>query len=176
MNALGEDSRVVSRSRRTPEPWCGPCTTGAEGPPAGARAWWRAIAGRKRRRGAAVVEFAIVAPLFFLLVLGMIEYGRLVMVQQILTNAAREGARKAVLEGIGTSDVQTAVQNYLQGANIDEATVTVVTNSPVAPDYAASMTVTVQIPFAAVSWLPSPIYLKNYQMSASTTMRREDAK
>ena len=43
------------------------------------------------RRGVATVEFAIVAPLFFLLVLGCIEFGRALMVQQMLTNASRVG-------------------------------------------------------------------------------------
>ena len=36
---------------------------------------------RRNRRGAAVVEFAIVAPLFFLMIFGMIEFGRAIMVQ-----------------------------------------------------------------------------------------------
>ena len=128
---------------------------------------------RRQRRGAAVVEFALVAPLFFLLVLGMIEYGRMVMVQQILTNASREGARRAVLDGITTASVQTSVNDYLSGANITGATVTVTSNAPVAPDYANSMTVQVSIPFSQVSWLPSPMYLGSHTMSANTTMRRE---
>ena len=119
------------------------------------------------------MEFALVAPLFFLLVLGMIEYGRMVMVQQVLTNASREGARRAVLDGITTANVQTTVNNYLSGANISGATVTVTSNPPVAPDYANSMTVAVQIPFSQVSWLPSPMYLGSKTLSASTTMRRE---
>src|SRR5205823_8867626 len=41
---------------------------------------------RRNRRAAAAVEFAVVAPVFFLLVFGMIEYGRMVMVQQVITN------------------------------------------------------------------------------------------
>ncbi len=48
------------------------------------------------RCGAAAVEFAIVAPVFFLLVIGMIEIGRALMVQQVLINASRVGARQAV--------------------------------------------------------------------------------
>jgi len=42
---------------------------------------------RSRRRGAALVEFAVIAPLFFLLVVGVIEFGRAMMVKQIITNA-----------------------------------------------------------------------------------------
>ena len=58
---------------------------------------------RKTRRAAAVVEFAVVAPVLFLLVFGMIEFGRMVMVQQVLTNASREGARVGILDGSTTS-------------------------------------------------------------------------
>ena len=47
---------------------------------------------RSRRRGAAATEFAIVAPVFFLMVIGFIEFGRALMVQQVLVNASRVGA------------------------------------------------------------------------------------
>jgi Flp pilus assembly protein TadG len=114
-----------------------------------------------------------VAPVFFLLVFGMIEYGRMVMVQQILTNASREGARLAVLDGITTTNVLTTVDHYLAGVGISGAAVSVTTNPPVAPDFAESMTVSVQIPFDQVSWLPSPMFLDGVQMTATTTMRRE---
>ena len=46
---------------------------------------------RQDRVGAAAVEFAIVAPLMFLLTMGMIEVGRMVMVKQLMVNASREG-------------------------------------------------------------------------------------
>lgn len=127
---------------------------------------------RKRRRGAAAVEFAVVLPVFVILVFGMIEYGRMVMVQQVITNASREGARKAVLDGATTSSVQTAVTSYLTSAKVNGGSAAV---SP-DPTTAASgdpITVTVNIPFSAVSWLPSPMYLGGKTLSASTTMRRE---
>ena len=120
-----------------------------------------------------MVEFAVVVPVFFLLIFGMIEYGRLVMVQQILTNASREGARRAVLEVIEEDDVIDAVNDYLAGSSISGAEVTVIENPPIPPDFANSMTVTVSIPFSQVSWLPSPMFLGSYEMSASSTMRRE---
>ena len=41
----------------------------------------------KSRRGVAAVEFALVAPLFFMFVFGIIEFGWMVMVQQVITNA-----------------------------------------------------------------------------------------
>ena len=45
-------------------------------------------------RGAAMVEFAIIAPLLLLLVFGIIEFGRAYNAQNSLTHAAREGARE----------------------------------------------------------------------------------
>ena len=100
------------------------------------------------------------------------------MVQQILTNASREGARRAVLDGVSPTDIQLSVVDYMSGANITIATtdVDVVTNPPVAPDYANSMTVTIKVPFSQVIWLPTPIYFKgaNSDLVATTTMRSED--
>jgi Flp pilus assembly protein TadG len=126
-----------------------------------------------KRRGTAVVEFAVVAPLFFLLIFGMIEYGRMVMVQQILTNAAREGARVGVLDGSSEFKVDTAVNNYLTAAGISNSTTTVSPNPPSSATANSAVTVTVSVPYNSVSWLPSPLYLGGKTMSFSAVMRRE---
>lgn len=128
---------------------------------------------RRYRRAAAAVEFAIVAPVFFLLVLGMIEYGRMVMVQQVITNASREGARQAVLDGATTTEVQSAVNSYLTSGSISGATVTVTPDPPSDAEYGDPVTVSVSIPFSQVSWLPSPMYLGGKTLVATTVMRRE---
>lgn len=130
---------------------------------------------RRNRRAAAAVEFAVVAPVFFLLVLGMIEYGRMVMVQQVITNASREGARRAVLDGATTAEVQTTVNDYLTSGSINSAsaTVTVSPSPPSNAEFGDPVTVSVSIPFNQVSWLPSPMYLGGKTLSATTVMRRE---
>ena len=128
---------------------------------------------RRNRRGAAVVEFAVVSPVFFLLVFGMIEYGRLVMVQQLLTNAAREGARVGVLDDSTAGDVTTAVTSYLTAASINNPTVTCNPSTPSTATYGQPVTVTVSIPFSQVSWLPSPMFLGGTTMTATSAMRRE---
>ena len=129
---------------------------------------------RKERRGAAVVEFAVVAPVFFLLVFGMIEFGRMVMVQQIITNASREGARIGVLDGATTSGVTSTVTDYLTGSGIDGASVTVVPDPPDQAGWGEPVTVTVDVPFSQVSWLPAPMFVTgDMTLSASTSMRRE---
>ena len=130
---------------------------------------------RKQRRAAAVVEFAIVAPLFFLLVFGMIEYGRMVMVQQIITNASREGARRAVLDGATATEVDEAVTDFLEESSIAGGEVTITPADPTTAEYGDPVTVTVAIDFTEVSWLPSPMYLGGQQLTASTAMRRESS-
>jgi hypothetical protein len=136
----------------------------------------------RRQRGAAAVEFAVVAPVFVLLIFGMIEYGRMVMVQQMLTNASREGARRAVLEGATESDVRTVVTNYLSPANIPVTTsdITIQIGDPpaVAPlsgaEFGDPIHVSVGVNFGNVSWLPSPMYLSSgTRMSATSVMRKE---
>ena len=119
------------------------------------------------------MEFAFVAPVLMLLVFGMIEFGRMVMVQQVLTNATREGARVGILDGSTATDVTNAVNAYLTSSKITGATITVSPNPPANAGYGEPVTVTVTVPFGQVSWLPSPMYLKGATMSASTAMRRE---
>jgi Flp pilus assembly protein TadG len=128
---------------------------------------------RKGRRGAAVVEFAVVAPVFVMLVFGMIEYGRMVMVQQLITNESREGARRAVLDGATTAEVQTAVTSYLTNSSVSGATVTVNPSPPSSAGYGAPVTVTVSVPFSQVSWIPTPMFLTGKTLTASSVMRRE---
>lgn len=126
-----------------------------------------------RRLGAAAVEFAVVVPVFFLLVFGMIEFGRMVMVQQVLTNASREGCREGILDGATNSSVQSTVNNYLSGANINGATITVTPSDPGSAGAGDSVTVQVSVPYDNVSWMPGALFLGGKTLSASTVMRRE---
>ncbi len=103
----------------------------------------------------------------------MIEYGRMVMVQQILTNAAREGARQAVLDGSTVLEVETTVDNFLDNATVSGATITVTPNPLSDAEFGDPVTVQVEIAFTQVSWLPSPMFLGTTNLSATTVMRRE---
>ena len=134
------------------------------------------VAGRNRaagRRGAAAVEFAVVLPVFITLVFGMIEYGRMVMVQQVITNAAREGCRKAIMDGATSQEVQDVVNNYLESAGITSATITITPSEPSEAGAGEPVTVSVSVPYDQVSWLPAPMYLSGTEMSATCVMRRE---
>ena len=131
---------------------------------------------RIKRQGAAAVEFALVAPIFFLMIFGIIEVGRAIMVQQVITNASREGARIAVLDSPTPTAglVAGTVETYLQNAGIPGGTVTIDPAEPTTAGYGQPVTVTVGVPFSAVSWLPSAMFIsENTNLTASTVMRRE---
>jgi len=134
---------------------------------------------RSKRPGAAAVEFALVAPLFFLVVLGMVELGRAVMVMQIVTNAAREGARLAVIDGptatpTTTAIVQNWVKSYLGNAGVSSTAATIsVSPEPSTATDGTQITVIVTIPYSAVSWLPTARFMSDKSLSAKVVMRRE---
>ncbi len=125
------------------------------------------------RRGAAAVEFAVVLPIFVLLVFGMIEYGRMVMVQQVITNAAREGCRRAIMDGTTAQEVIDLVNDYLESAGITGATITITPPEPSEAGAGEPVTVAVSVPYDQVSWIPAPMFLSGRLLSATCVMRRE---
>ena len=125
-----------------------------------------------RRRGAAAAEFAIVAPVFFLMVIGFIEIGRALMVQQVLINASRVGARMASTTGSSTGSVETAVQDYTTSVAVPGVDVAVSPN-PATAAAGTTMTVTASVPFNDVSWMSSPWFLGGRTLSATSKMRKE---
>jgi Flp pilus assembly protein TadG len=114
---------------------------------------------RTHRRGVAAVEFALLAPLLIYLLLGLWEVGRMIEINQILSNAAREGARQAST-GLNTNaQVQTVVTNYLQAAGLPTANANVtVSDQTSGADVSQAaqldqIQVTVSIPFTDVRWI-----------------------
>jgi Flp pilus assembly protein TadG len=96
-------------------------------------------------RGAELIEFALVFPLLLLVVLGMVDFGFLFQRMEVVTNAAREGARIAVLPGYAASDVTARVQSYLTAGGVP----TTATNPVVTIDSAFS--IPMPAPTAAMS-------------------------
>ncbi len=72
----------------------------------------------KSERGAALLEAAITLPMLLLVAVGIFEFGRAYQTWQILTNAAREGARIAVLQGSTSSDITSRVQQYMRDGQL----------------------------------------------------------
>jgi len=106
----------------------------------------------RSERGSVLLEMAMTLPLLLLVSVAIFELGRAYQTQQILTNAAREGARMAVLPDASTSNIQTRVLQYLemgQLSNVDNATVDVTTTAqfPMGAATVSASIVTVNYPF-----------------------------
>lgn len=91
---------------------------------------WR----RDNEHGAVLIEFAFVLPVLLLLFAGMFDLGLAFQRYQAVTNAAREGARMAVLPGYTDVDVKARVAAYLLASGIvagaEPAVVTTETVNP----------------------------------------------
>jgi Flp pilus assembly protein TadG len=73
---------------------------------------------RKNERGAALIETAITIPIILLISVGIFEFGRAYQTWQVLTNAAREGARVSILSDKSDADVTSAVRGYMQAGGL----------------------------------------------------------
>ena len=78
---------------------------------------------RHSRTAATVVEFAVVSPVMFMLMLAIFEFGRTFMVMELLTEGARVGCRQAIVEGTTSQQIKDTVTTYLSGLGINGDTV-----------------------------------------------------
>ena len=84
-----------------------------------------------QEQGAALIEAALVIPMLLLIAVGIFEFGRAYQTWEVLTNAAREGARVAVLPYSTDSDAEARVRQFLQvGGLVNDDTVSVNGSDP----------------------------------------------
>ena len=135
--------------------------------------------GRLNRKGQALIEFALVLPLVLLLVVGMLEFARAWNVHQTMTDAVREGARRAVLANTWPVDSAYApIWRYLAQSGYDPSYATMRICTPPAtscgstsPDFKASgkpITVTLSLPYKV--WV---LGNRSFTMRTSYTVRNE---
>ena len=79
----------------------------------------------ERRRGATIVEMAVVMPVFFMFMAAVVEFGHAFMVKNTLDAAARRAARLGSVDGVTNADV-TAKANELLSAAFNERQATVI--------------------------------------------------
>ena len=106
---------------------------------------------RRAERGAAIIETAITLPLVLLLAVAIFEFGHAFQTWQVLTNAAREGARLAVIQGSTDAGVISRVQQYLTDgavASPGNAVVAINRNVTISGTAGKATSVTVTYPFA----------------------------
>ena len=134
---------------------------------------------KKHRRGAMAVEAALVFPLLLLLTLGAIRYGGLYLKAQQITNAARMGARIAVLPDSSNDDVLTSISNLMIAANInpDDCAVTITPADIYDLDVGDSITVHIEVPCESVDIMHVPLFTDlepdSWNLGAEVTMAKE---
>ena len=138
----------------------------------------------KNERGSALIEVALTLPLLLLVAAGIFEFGRAYQTQQVLTNAAREGARVAVLPNQPSGAAQTRVTSYLTSGQLPNAGTATVTVTPTTISIGGTTTpgsrVSVSYPFSFMVLQPvarlvvgSSNLGSALTMSASAEMRNE---
>jgi Flp pilus assembly protein TadG len=77
---------------------------------------------RDRQQGQAVIELALTLPLLLLIVFGIFDFGLMLQRYEIVTNAAREGARVGVLPDYTDAQAATRALDYLNAGGLDVPT------------------------------------------------------
>lgn len=127
--------------------------------------------GKMQRRAAAAVEMALVTPFLLTMLFGIIEYGWVFTVRQTLTQAAREGARLAIVSGVTDDEVEARVNQFLAPLGITTHTTELTRASNGDP----TETVHVSVPYADVTLIGEYFGSTNYNLGATISMRSEAA-
>jgi Flp pilus assembly protein TadG len=137
----------------------------------------------RNERGAALLEAAITVPIILLICVGIFEFGRAYQVQQILTNAVREGARAAVIEGTSDERVSKIVTDYMASGNLPvpaaPVTIDISRAEPFGGTTASKVTVTFPYKFMVIGGVVKLVAPKstlgstNLNMQATALMRNE---
>jgi Flp pilus assembly protein TadG len=132
-----------------------------------------------------MIEAAMTLPLLLFVCIGIIEFGRLYQTWQVKTNAAREGARSAVLPTPVTGGPEARVRQYLQSGSLKSDSSVGVTVTPVTVNIGSGGTasgskVTVTYPFTFMVMQPIAQLVVSgstvgepITLTATTTMRNE---
>ena len=112
-----------------------------------------------RERGSAMVETAIAIPILLVLMVGIFEVGRAYETWQVLTNAAREGARMSVTPGSSQSNTTALIRQYMANGQLTKsATAVVVVNQGASINVngtnVSASAVTVDYPFEFIMLQP----------------------
>lgn len=120
-------------------------------------------------RGVVAAEFALLLPVFLMILFGTIEFGMLMYGREIVTNAAREGARAGIVIGPNkptAGTITSIANNYLTGTGINPADVTFTPTgaggaNPATLTVAATYNYNFLIPYIpAVVGIPNPLVIQ----------------
>lgn len=125
----------------------------------------------KTEKGQAMVEFALVLPVLLVLLCGIIDFGWLYYNQITLNNAAREGARYAVIHYDPTTDWKGAAESRMLTSMAGVSSAAAIVSDPVEQQITASVTATPRILTGFTSTI---LGKQTLELHASCTMRLEN--
>ena len=131
------------------------------------------IAAPAERRGAAAVEFALVAPIIFILIFASLEFGRAIMAVDGMEEAVRDACRMSVLDNTTTTQIEDRVRVRMNLVGIYAYSITLTPDLPSSACQWDPVTISVSTPFSNVSLLPVPAFIGDITLRASCTLPRE---
>lgn len=129
------------------------------------------IAAGHARRGVTTVEFALTAPLLFLICFAGIEFSRVNMLTHTAAIAATEGARQGMVAGATAEECYTATTRELEAIGVVDATVLV--SPDTITDDTKVVTVGVSIPLGGVNGYVTPRYFMGNSVLKVVSVTRE---
>jgi Flp pilus assembly protein TadG len=111
-------------------------------------------------RGSTLIEFCLISVMLVIVLLGVVEMGRMVLVYTTIANAARAGARYAIVHGADQTvspsgpgnpctcpDVQTVVKNFAGAGLVNTSLLTITVSYPNGNTAGSPVSVTVTYPY-----------------------------
>lgn len=130
---------------------------------------------KSRQRGLATVEAALVVPFVLVLVLGVMEYGWMFLKVHHVANAARRGARVAILPYSSSNDVLSSIEELMEKAGLSDTGYNV---DLTPPDVSSALpndavTVRVTVPYVNVGIISIPLLPVPENLRAAVSMAKE---
>lgn len=122
------------------------------------------------KRGAALVEFAMVLPILMMFFYGMIELSRVLLLQHTVDTASYEGARSAIVPGASSQDAIDCASKLLATGKLKAATITV--TPTVITEDTPVITVLVEVPIRENAWM-TPFWFKKGSVKSEVTLITE---
>jgi Flp pilus assembly protein TadG len=128
-------------------------------------------AAKSCRRGAAVVEFALTAPILFALVFGAIEFSRANMLVHTTAIAATEAARTSIIAGATANDCRLKALEELRVVGVVDASVAI--DPPEIVDDTSQVTVNLRVPVSMRNGYGLSRVFLGKHVFKSVTLQRE---
>ena len=126
----------------------------------------------KNKKGQSLVETALVLPILLLILTGIIDFGLLFNNYLVVSNASREGARRAAV-GSTNTQITAVVHSVAASLDISKITITITPDQAANRSTGVSVAVEVKYEYSMITPIIAAIVPGPFQLKTSTTMRCE---